>query len=56
MDRSESDLARINEELANSFDEEREMELDEAPLEGLFDEMVSASRRRWRNSSRKARG
>ncbi|HLZ79933.1 MAG TPA: hypothetical protein VKQ09_11410 [Sphingomonas sp.] len=56
MDRFESDLARTKEELADSFHEELEMELDEAPLEGLFVEMVPASRRRWRNSSRKVRG
>ncbi len=34
MKRYESDLVRIKEELADSFDEELEMELDEARLRG----------------------
>jgi len=39
MDRHQSDLDRIKEELADSFDEELEMELDEARLDGLLEEV-----------------
>jgi polyphosphate kinase 2 len=39
MDRYQSDLDRIKEELADSFDEELEMELDEARLDGLLEEV-----------------
>ena len=39
MDRYQSDLDRIKEELADSFDEELEMELDEARLDGLLEDV-----------------
>src|SRR6201991_1626619 len=39
MDRYQSDLDRIKEELADGFDEELEMELDEARLDGLLEEV-----------------
>jgi polyphosphate kinase 2 len=42
MDRYQSDLDRIKEELADSFDEELEMELDEARLDGLLEEVPGA--------------
>jgi polyphosphate kinase 2 len=44
MDRYQSDLDRIKEELADSFDEELEMELDEARLDGLLEEVPGARR------------
>jgi polyphosphate kinase 2 len=39
MDRYQSDLDRIKEELADSFDEELEMELDGARLDGLLEDV-----------------
>src|ERR1700761_6247852 len=39
MERYQTDLDRIKEELADSFDEELEMELDEARLDGLLEEV-----------------
>jgi polyphosphate kinase 2 len=39
MDRYQTDLDRIKEELADSFDEELEMELDEARLDGLLEDV-----------------
>ena len=44
MDRYQSDLDRIKEELADSFDEELEMELDEARLDGLLEEVPGGRR------------
>jgi polyphosphate kinase 2 len=39
MERYQTDLDRIKEELADSFDEELEMELDEARLDGLLEDV-----------------